>query len=211
MKTCRKCGLELPLTMFVKHPTTADKRQNHCKPCRNAWAREYLKDISSDIAKKYKQTKTGFLVRLYRNMKSRISGVQKAKFHLYKGKELLPRQEFYDWASSCEDFHRLFAQYEQSGFDRQKAPSVDRIDTNHGYLISNMRWMTHKENSALGGLHNAAIKKRRVSQYDLTGNYIATYQSITEAARKSGCDISAISTVINGKARLTKGFIWKSV
>ncbi len=107
---------------------------------------------------KYEKTKPGFLMRLYRNMKSRITGVQCKKHHLYVGKPLLPKECFYAWALASTEFHQLFATYEASGFDRKLAPSVDRKLSAHGYEVGNMEWVTHQENSRRGGL---AKKPRR--------------------------------------------------
>ncbi len=97
---------------------------------------------------KYEKTKNGFLMRLYRNMKSRITGVQKKKFHLYKGLEILGKEDFYNWAKSSNDFHEMFQKWEESNYDRKLTPSVDRINPEIGYVITNMQWLTHSENSA---------------------------------------------------------------
>ena len=91
-------------------------------------------------------------MRIYRNMLSRITGVQKAKHHLYEGKELLNKSEFYEWARDNEQFIKLFMDYQQSGFDRKLAPSVDRIDSSKGYTLDNIEWVTHSENSRRGTL-----------------------------------------------------------
>jgi hypothetical protein len=96
--------------------------------------------------KKYEKTKNGFLMRLYRNMKSRVTGVQAAKFHLYAGKELLEKEVFYEWAKQSKKFHSLFRVWESSGYKRTLAPSVDRINSELGYKIENMRWVTMSEN-----------------------------------------------------------------
>lgn len=105
--------------------------------------------------KKYEKTKSGFLMRLYRNMKSRITGVQKGKHHLYAGKELMDRDEFYSWAKASHEFHRLFADWEDSEYDRKLTPSVDRIDSSCGYSIENIEWVTHSENSRRGSVSKA--------------------------------------------------------
>jgi hypothetical protein len=102
--------------------------------------------------KRYEKTINGFLMRLYRNMKSRISGVQKEKYHLYEGKELLSKDEFYEWAKSNDTFLVLFDEYKKNEYDRRLAPSVDRIDSSKGYEISNMEFVTHSENSRRGSL-----------------------------------------------------------
>lgn len=122
--------------------------------------------MSSDLAKqrayrlangnactlKYERTKHGKLMRLYRNMKSRIEGVQKAKHHLYVGKYLMPKEEFYVWAISSPEFHRLYAEWVESGYERKLAPSVDRVDSKIGYRAWNMEWVTHSENSRRGSV-----------------------------------------------------------
>lgn len=120
---------------------------------RNRLQRERRQRSNNVITKKYEKTVNGFLMRLYRNMKSRIRGVQKEKYHLYEGKELLDKNEFYDWAKSNGTFVGLFEEYEKSGYDRKLAPSVDRIDSSKGYEISNMEFVTHSENSRRGGLY----------------------------------------------------------
>lgn len=102
------------------------------------------------VCKRYEKTKPGFLVRMYRNMQSRIEGVQRQKHHLYVGKALMPRQDFYDWANNSPEFHELFDAYTASGFDRKLAPSVDRLDSALGYVFGNVEWVTHSENSRRG-------------------------------------------------------------
>lgn len=73
---------------------------------RNRWTREYRKRTGNRATHKYEKTVKGFLMRKYRNMQSRVTGVQKLKAHLYRGKDLLSREEFYDWALNSEDFKR---------------------------------------------------------------------------------------------------------
>jgi len=91
-------------------------------------------------------------MRLYRNMKSRVQGVQKVKFHLYEGKELMGRDQFYEWAISSVEFYTLFMEWEKSNYTRRLAPSVDRVDPTKGYSLDNMEWVTMSENSRRGNL-----------------------------------------------------------
>lgn len=117
-----------------------------------AQQREYRRRTGNAATFKYERTKHGKLMRLYRNMKSRIEGVQKAKYHLYRGKYLLPKDEFYVWAMMSPDFHRLYAEWVESGYERKLAPSVDRKDSSVGYRPWNMEWVTHSENSRRGSI-----------------------------------------------------------
>ena len=119
---------------------------------RNAWQRAHRKANGNAHTLKYERTKHGKLMRIYRNMKSRIDGVQWTKAHLYQGKYLLPKDEFYVWAMMSPDFHRLYAEWVESGYERKLAPSVDRKDSSVGYRPWNMEWVTHSENSRRGAV-----------------------------------------------------------
>jgi hypothetical protein len=110
----------------------------------------YREKTNNICTKKYEKTKKGFLVRLYRNMLSRVSGVQFTKLHLYEGKSILDKNTFYDWALNDDNFNNLFNKYEQSGYERKLAPSVDRINSNFGYELNNMEFVTMSENSRRG-------------------------------------------------------------
>jgi hypothetical protein len=118
----------------------------------NKHQREYRKRVGNGATHRYEKTINGFLVRLYRNMKSRVTGVQKLKAHLYQGKDLLDKEEFYKWAKESETFNTLFKTWTDSKYDRKLAPSVDRVDSSQGYHISNMEWVTHSENSRRGSV-----------------------------------------------------------
>jgi hypothetical protein len=113
--------------------------------------------------KKYEKTKKGFLVRAYRNMKSRVEGVQHSKAHLYKGKEILEKHTFYEWALSNESFNKLFKEWEDSNYCRKLTPSVDRIDSSKGYTLDNMQYITHSENSRRGNISRYSKKRTQSS------------------------------------------------
>lgn len=112
--------------------------------------REYRRNNGNIVTKRYEKTPKGFLMRLYRNMLSRISGVQKAKYHLYEGKELLNKNIFYTWAINHPDFLKLYSAYIAHNYNRKLAPSVDRVDPSLGYNLLNMEWVTMSENSRRG-------------------------------------------------------------
>jgi hypothetical protein len=116
------------------------------------WQRRQRLRTGNAYTKKYEKTKKGFLMRMYRNMQSRTRGIQKQKAHLYKGKPLLDRNVFYGWALNNQTFHLLFDAWEASGYDRKLTPTVDRIDSSSGYLLDNMEFVTHSENSRRGAV-----------------------------------------------------------
>lgn len=132
------------------------KKRLICKDCRKIinrkCDRDYRKKTHNASTHRYEKTVSGFLMRKYRNMESRVKGIQYLKSHLYKGLSLLSRKEFYDWALNSSDFKTLFTEWVKNGFDRKLCPTVDRINSAEGYELSNMRWITHSENSRLGNL-----------------------------------------------------------
>ena len=112
----------------------------------NAKRREYRRLTNNADTKTYEKTKKGFLMRMYRNMQSRILGIQWKKEHLYKGKCLMTREDFYNWAMNNDTFHELFNNWELSKHDRRLAPSIDRINSELGYSIDNVQIITFSEN-----------------------------------------------------------------
>jgi hypothetical protein len=84
---------------------------------------------------------------MYRNMKSRVTGVQSKKAHLYQGKELMDKELFYEFAKCSPVFRTLFYQYEKEGYNQKLAPTPDRIDSTKGYTMDNIKWVTHSVNS----------------------------------------------------------------
>lgn len=109
--------------------------------------------------KKYEKTRRGFLMRAYRNMQSRITGVQKAKHHLYKDKYILERETFYNWSMHDDSFNVIFDAWEKLGYPRKLTPSVDRIKSSEGYDLNNMEWITHSENSRRGSISRHSKKE----------------------------------------------------
>lgn len=146
-----KSGLKGANGAFIlKDNKGRDLLKSKCHPCRKRQTMENPGKKKS--CRKYEKTPNGFLMRMYRNMKSRITGIQKQKAHLYLGKSLLTKDEFYTWARGHVDFKKLFKKYEESKYDRKLSPTVDRIDSSKGYELNNMEWVTHSENSRRGNI-----------------------------------------------------------
>ncbi len=156
LKLCKTCNIEKDLTLFIKSSESKNGYGGRCKECSNAKQREDRKKSGDQATKRYEKTKGGYLMRSYRNMLSRVSGVQVKKAHLYEGLDILTKEEFYNWSINDETFNSLFDGYQESDYDMRLAPSVDREDSSLGYNLDNMRWLHHWRNSQLGALskHN---------------------------------------------------------
>lgn len=64
----------------------------------------------------------------------------------YKGLPLMPRQEYVDTYLMDPEFLRLYRDWQLSGFEKRLTPTPDRIDSEEGYLVKNIEWVTHSEN-----------------------------------------------------------------
>ncbi len=135
------------------------------KEHKKSWLRQYRQRTCNKVTHKYEKTEKGFLMRKYRNMQSRVVGIQKKKAHLYKGLYLLPREVFYKWALGSPVFKQLFTAWKESNCDRKLCPTVDRIDPQQGYSLDNMEWVTHSENSRRGSKGGGVTNPKGINQY----------------------------------------------
>lgn len=135
-----------------------------CYECFLVFQRNHRKKLNNQTTKKYEKTINGFLMRTYRNMKSRVNGTLKLKAHLYHGKTLLDKNEFYLWSKKNSDFLKLFCEWEKNNYKCSITPSIDRIDSSLGYEMSNIRWIEHKENSRNGAISRHRNRNKIVSE-----------------------------------------------
>ena len=105
---------------------------------------------SREANSKYWKTPNGKLMLTYNNMKRRVDGYVKP--HIYNGLAICERNDFYEWCKRNDDFISLYKDWIDSGCERKLSPSIDRIDSNKGYSIDNIQWITHSENSRKGAL-----------------------------------------------------------
>lgn len=148
-RVCTKCGEFKQWSHFNKG-SAYNNKTSRCNMCRAVKRKETPPEKLREYCNRYEKTVYGFLMRAYRNMKSRVEGVQKQKDHLYKGKEILNKEDFYRFSMFDKSFIDLFSNYVLSGYERKLCPSPDRVDSSKGYTIENIEWVTLSENSKRG-------------------------------------------------------------
>lgn len=108
--------------------------------------------------------------------------------------------------------HRLVAQ----AFipNPNNLPQVNHKDENKlNNNINNLEWCTASYNNTYGTRMEKVINKtgKPVIQFDLQGNFIKEYQSISQAAREMHISAGNIHSCCTNKPnyKKVKGFVWK--
>lgn len=119
------------------------------------------------------------------------------------------RQEFYDWLDTQPKFDRLYNEWVEKGFNKDFAPSVDRIRNNEHYKLDNLQILTWEENKLKGYLENRLKNIKPIEQYTVGGIFIKDWYSLTNAAKKLNISRHLIKECADGKKLTTGGFQWK--
>lgn len=102
----------------------------------------------------------------YNHMKERHDGRSTHYSHC-QGKGLLSRNEFFAWCMDFENlqtFLTIYFDWAAADFPLGLSPSIDRIDSDLGYIYGNLQWLTFDQNSEKNHWYIDPITKKRVQQ-----------------------------------------------
>ena len=119
---CKKCNELKAREMF-----RPDRVQYTCKPCLS---------IERTMVNR---TPRGFAYKLHATQR-RNAHNRNMHAPTYTQEELL------GWIQRQPHTDTLFKQWEESGYDKQLAPSADRIDDSKSYTLDNIRLVTYRDN-----------------------------------------------------------------
>jgi intein-encoded DNA endonuclease-like protein len=150
----------------------------------------------------------------------------------------ISREDFVSWLTNNSDFITLHKIYEASGYVTYYRPSIDRIDDDKGYIVSNMQLTDWRGNlykelhgvDLLTGAKRKRVPKPKVTkvvsassksktvkpevikpviQYTLEGTYVAEHTNPSRAQDATGCHRGNIAKVCNGIGKTVGGYVWK--
>lgn len=192
-KSCTKCGKKKPLTEFFNEKRALDGKTSQCKKCSLIQQKEYYLSHRDERMKRckdyYQNNKWKFILT---GIECRCSNKSKHNYNRYGGRGI-----------KC-----LITELElKELWFRDKAyemeiPSIDRINNDGDYTFNNCRFLEHRENSAKD-------KRKPVIQYDLNGDFIKEWISLSEARRQ--LNIHHIDLCCNGKRPTAGGFAWRYI
>lgn len=206
MKICIQCNENKPFSAFVPKSSGKDGYEIRCRKCRSI---KYNKSTPELLSKK-----------IYRSQVNN-SKLRNHPLPLYSLTELTT------WLLSNPKFNQMYSTWVASGYAKDLAPSIDRIDDSLPYSLNNIQLMIWKENRNKGAKSkkygDIQVNHKPVEAYTKDGILHKRYISIAEAMRDmggKGTQSWGIVTVCNGlpvkdgrgnfyTPKTYKGFVWK--
>jgi len=178
---CNLCNKYRKIEEFYR--SSLLKKDYQCKDCKRIKREKNSKEITDLIGKYYRR---------HKHNKKRLSV-------RYTNKEL------YDWAKKDKKFISLLNQWIFNDYRDDIKPAIIRKDVNKEYTLDNLLAIEkYRVNS-----YRIDSRTRLVKQYDLDGNYIATYPNACVAARILGFKTYAgINEVCKGNRKICNGYYW---
>ena len=193
-KICTKCKTLKPLSEFGWKNYKKGLYRGDCKICFNKTSFNWHKSKNGLVSIIYFQQKRSSIKRNH-------------------PKPNYTKEELEKWILNQPNFENLYQNWVKSNYDKDLAPSIDRLDDYKPYSLDNIQLMTWKENrekayeDQRSGINNKNAKT--VHQYDINNNFIKSYVSVAIAAKENGVQQTCISRCCLNKQKKSGGYKWK--
>ena len=137
----------------------------------------------------------------YTEIKQRCSNPNNTRADLYNGVEYCTKEEFLETFVNNNQFLKLFEEWKSSGWKNTLSPSIDRIDPKKGYTLDNIQVITHSHNCTKDQTMQEVLVYRG-------SDFVARFDSQSEASRELKIPQSNIWKVINGQRKTAGGYIF---
>jgi hypothetical protein len=195
-KRCRRCEQHKSFDAFSVASSNADGYTNTCKPCVCVRNREYWRTPKGRISYIHNSQRSSSLVRNHPAPTYSIT-------------------ELYHWADD-NGLLALVRSWAKAGYPKRLAPSVDRLDDEFGYSLTNIRLVTWEQNNEKAYADRKSCKRitkqnRKIQQLTMCGMSIATFDSIAQASRITGVTRTNISPAANPNHPCTQAgnYVWR--
>lgn len=176
-----------------------------CRPCIDSTKPTKPKEELFN-PQEYYRSKGGKISHIYQAQKarSRENGWESPSYS---------REELIEWVMKQPLYHELFKEWEDSNYDKNLAPSLDRKNDYLPYSLDNIQLMSWNDNNRKGAVfQKLGINQKQskgVIRLDMDGNYIDEFHSIIEAERKTGISNGTISRACRKENNTAGGYKWK--
>ena len=113
-----------------------------------------------------------------------------------------------EYRQLCRERMLKFKHTNESKEKISKAHKGKRL-TNENKNKLKKAWSSNPDRKKTLANMASQIGTKEIIQYSLNGDKIATYESISKAAKICGLKISAISNCLNGRSKMSGGYVWK--
>lgn len=151
--------------------------------------------MESESTKKFRRTKKGVLTNSYSHQKSRKT----VSYSLI---------ELHQMFLENKRFDRLYNEWVKSGYQKNKKPTIDRINCKIGYSLNNIQCLTWEENRYKQRMETNIFRAKEVVCFK-EGKIVANYKSVSDAVRCTGIMQGNLSSCLNGRRKTCGGFMWK--
>lgn len=169
-----------------------------CRKCNKEKVHFGLGMCSPCLRKTKRETRPSFyLGTCYSEISRRVKTKDKLR-PIYYGLEKCSREEFIKTFEEDPQFLRLYENWQKSGFQRKESPSIDRIDNTKGYILGNIEFIRHGDNSSKD-------KKKPITLYK-NGIKLGEFDSLQSAAKFIGADTSTVWGWYHGRCKSVEGY-----